>query len=110
LDFPRRTTRHLNEPPKLSTPHNHPCAVCGHYKHKHPDDHEFQLDETIPKWKGWRCFRRSLASNLYTLGVKPKIIQAILRHSDLSTTMNFYVETPEAESREALDKLIGLVK
>jgi integrase len=86
------------------------CSVCHNYKHKHPKDHEFQLDETIPKWKGWKCFRRSLASNLYTLGVKPKIIQAILRHSDLSTTMNFYVETPEAESREALDKLMGLVK
>jgi integrase len=86
------------------------CAVCGHYRHEHPDDHEFQLDETILKWKGSKCFRRSLASNLYTLGVKPKIIQAILRHSDLSTTMNFYVETPDAESREALDKLIRLVK
>jgi integrase len=90
------------------------CAVCHNYKsynkHRHPKDHEFELDKTIPKWKGWKCFRRSLASNLYTLGVKPKIIQAILRHSDLSTTMNFYVETPEAESREALDKLMGLVK
>jgi integrase len=86
------------------------CSVCHNYKHRHPEGHEFQLDETIPKWKGWKCFRRSLASNLYTLGVKPKIIQAILRHSDLSTTMNFYVETPEAESREALDKLMGLVK
>jgi integrase len=46
----------------------------------------------------------------YTLGVKPKVIQAILRHSDLATTMGFYVETSEAESRDALDKLIGLVK
>jgi hypothetical protein len=43
---------------------------CGHYKHKHPDDHDFQLDET----------------------------------------MGFYVETSETESRDALDKLIGLVK
>jgi site-specific recombinase XerD len=56
------------------------------------------------------CFRRSLASNLYTLGVKPKVIQAILRHSDIATTLGFYVETPESEPREALDKLMGLMK
>jgi integrase len=73
-------------------------------------DHAFKLDETIPKWKGWHCFRRSLASNLYALGVKPKVIQAILRHSNIATTLSFYVETPEAESREAMDKLMHLVK
>ena len=61
-------------------------------------------------WKGWKCFRHSLASNLYALGVKPKVIQAILRHSDIATTLGFYVETPESESREALDKLMGLMK
>jgi integrase len=87
------------------------CSVCHGLKNRHEVlDHEFQLDETIPKWKGWHCFRRSLSSNLYTLGVKPKIIQAILRHSDIATTLEFYVETSEAESREALDKLLGLVK
>jgi integrase len=86
------------------------CSVCHNRKHDHPTSHDFVLDETVPKWKGWHCFRRSLASNLYALGVKPKIIQAILRHSDLATTMGFYVETSEAESRDALDKLIGLVK
>jgi integrase len=86
------------------------CAVCHNLKHLHPTDHLFERDETIPKWKGWKCFRRSLASNLYTLGVKPKVIQAILRHSNLATTMEFYVETSDAESRDALDKLMGLVK
>jgi hypothetical protein len=28
----------------------------------------------------------------------------------LATMMSFYVETSEAESRDALDKLLGLVK
>jgi integrase len=87
------------------------CSICGSPKHLHEKiEHPFELDETIPKWKGWKCFRRSLASNLYSLGVKPKVIQAILRHSDLATTMGFYVETSEVESRDALDKLIDLVK
>src|SRR5216684_5440572 len=88
------------------------CAVCHFPKHHHADHdkgHAFKLDESIPKWKGWHCFRRSLASNLYSLGVKPKVIQAILRHSDISTTLDFYVETPESESREALDKLTTLM-
>jgi len=86
------------------------CLVCGSAKHAHAKDHAFELDNTVPKWKGWHSFRRSLASNLYTLGVKPKVIQAILRHSDIGTTLSYYVETPEAETREALDRLHELMK
>jgi integrase len=87
------------------------CSVCHAPKHLHDNDnHPFELDESIPKWKGWHAFRRSLGSNLYTLGVKPKVIQAILRHSDIATTLDFYVETPEAETREALDRLTDLLK
>jgi len=85
------------------------CSVCGSCKHLHEQPHEFQLDETIPKWKGWHTFRRSLASNLYSLGVKPKVIQAILRHSDIGTTLSYYVEVPESESREALAQLETLI-
>ena len=68
-----------------------------------------QHPDAPPKWKGWHIFRRSLASNLYSIGVAPKIIQAILRHSDIGTTLSFYVETSEAESRDALDKLTSLM-
>jgi len=88
------------------------CKVCHNPQHLHEDqdkDHAFELDESIPQWKGWHCFRRSLASNLYSLGVAPKVIQAILRHSDIATTLSFYVETPESESRAALDKLTALM-
>jgi site-specific recombinase XerD len=41
------------------------------------------------KWKGWHAFRRSLATNLYSCGVAPKVIQAILRHSDIGTTLAY---------------------
>ena len=44
-------------------------------------------------WRGWHAFRRGLATNLYRLGVPDKTIQAILRHSNLSTTMNSYVKS-----------------
>jgi integrase len=56
------------------------------------------------EWRGWHAFRRGLASNLYDMNVKPKIIQAILRHSDIGTTLAYYVETPNEESRAALAK------
>jgi integrase len=56
-------------------------------------------------WKGWHAIRRGLASNLYGLGVQPKVIQAILRHSSISTTMEIYVQTDQTASREAMQKL-----
>jgi integrase len=89
------------------------CSVCLVAEHLHAErdkHHKFKLDETVPKWKGWHCFRRSLATNLYTLGVKPQVISAILRHADISVTLSYYVETPETESRAALDKLTTLMK
>jgi integrase len=57
------------------------------------------------QWHGWHAFRRGLASNLYFLGVSPKIIAAILRHSDIGTTLQYYVQTPTEESREALQQI-----
>jgi integrase len=57
------------------------------------------------EWKGFHGFRRGLASNLFGLGVNPKIVAAILRHSDVGTTLAWYIQTPEAESREAMGKL-----
>jgi integrase len=56
-------------------------------------------------WKGYHGFRRGLASNLFGLGVNPKIVAAILRHSDVGTTLQWYIQTPEAESREAMQKI-----
>jgi integrase len=62
------------------------------------------------QWKGWHAFRRSLATNLYACGTQPKIIQAILRRSDVSTTMAYYVLPPEKESRDALLQIGELLK
>jgi integrase len=56
-------------------------------------------------WKGWHAFRRGLGTNLNALGADPKTIQAILRHSQLSTTMNIYVQPVAKESHAAMKKL-----
>jgi site-specific recombinase XerD len=47
--------------------------------------------------------------HIIDIGKDPKVIQAILRHSDIATTLGFYVETSETESRDALDKLTALM-
>jgi integrase len=56
-------------------------------------------------WKGWHAFRRSLATNLHSCGVDPRVTQAILRHSDMRTTLEFYTQIPDADSRAALAKI-----
>ncbi len=56
-------------------------------------------------WKGWHAFRRGLGTNLNALGADPKTIQGILRHSQLSTTMDIYVQPVAKESHAAMKKL-----
>ncbi len=82
------------------------CLECqkSRSEHKPTDDHKFDLSPRCV-WKGWHAFRRGLASNLYSLGVQPKVIAAILRHSDIGTTLQFYVQTPTEESRDALQQI-----
>ena len=56
-------------------------------------------------WKGWHGFRRGLGTNLYRLGVPPKIIQEILRHADVSTTETHYIVVDRSETKDAMKKL-----
>lgn len=56
-----------------------------------------------PKWHGWHAFRRGLATNLHALGVPDKEIQAILRHSNVSLTMNVYAKSVSESQVSAMD-------
>jgi integrase len=56
-------------------------------------------------WKGWHGFRRGLGTNLYSLGVPPKVIQEILRHADVSTTETHYIVVDKSETTKAMKKL-----
>jgi hypothetical protein len=67
--------------------------------------HESKRDDRLPEWQGWHAFRRGLATNLYRLRVPDKVIQAILRHSDLKTTMNIYVKTVSEDAVNAMSAL-----
>lgn len=54
------------------------------------------------EWHGWHAFRRGLATNLHRLGVGDKVIQSILRHANISTTMDVYVKTISTDSAAAM--------
>ena len=82
------------------------CEVCGKAELDHAEStHDFKLDETFPKWRGWHAARRGLGSNLYALGVSEKVIQQILRHANVSTTATYYIKTVPAQVTDAMEKL-----
>jgi integrase len=57
------------------------------------------------KWEGFHGFRRGLASNLFAVGVNPKVIAAMLRHQSMAITLQHYIKTPDDEMRKAKEKL-----
>lgn len=56
-------------------------------------------------WHGWHAFRRGLATNLHRLGVPDKVIQAILRHSNVAVTQACYIKTASVDAVEAMRSL-----
>jgi Phage integrase family len=56
-------------------------------------------------WHGWHAFRCGLATNLHRLGVSDKVIQQILRHANVTTTMNIYVKLVSRDAVEAMKTL-----
>lgn len=56
-------------------------------------------------WHGWHGFRRGLSTNLYELGVKDMVIQAILRHADVAVTRKHYIKTSTEQVEAAMKEL-----
>jgi integrase len=67
------------------------CGTCRrpdgkpHLKQKH----DYVRDASLPEWHGWHACRRGLGSNLYRLGAPDKVIQLILRHANVATTLAY---------------------
>ena len=61
------------------------------------------------QYVNWRCLRTSHATWLVQAGADPKSVQAQMRHSRISTTMDIYAQIVPAAQRAALDKLSGFV-
>lgn len=58
----------------------------------------------LPEWRGWHAFRRGVATNLNRLGVPDKVIQRILRHSNVAVTQAAYIKPEDKDSRAAMEK------
>ena len=56
-------------------------------------------------WLGFHAPRRGLASNLVELGADPKIAQAILRHANFRSAMNFCIKARPEKTAEAMANL-----
>lgn len=84
------------------------CVHCGlsegrpHLKAK--DCPGYERDQSIPEWKGFHAARRGLGSNLYRLGVHDKVIQKILRHSNVSTTTTYYIKSTPKDVTDAMQQ------
>ena len=57
--------------------------------------------EKIP-WYRRHAFRRGLATNLHRLGVSDKVIQQILRHANVTTTIKIYVKMVTRDAEDAM--------
>jgi integrase len=64
----------------------------------------------IKKRIGWHTFRRSYASLLKRNGADVKVVQELLRHANITTTMNLYAQAFSDEARSAQSNVIELMK
>lgn len=93
---------------RIIRPRIEKCLKCEKPRAKHDKDtHPFELDPSLT-WKGWHALRRGLATNLYALGIQPRVIQSVLRHSSMAMTMDFYVQENKEAARAALKNLSDL--
>jgi integrase len=58
---------------------------------------------------GWHTFRHSHSTLLHALGVDLKVQQELLRHADVRTTMNIYMQAVPGALREANSKVVRLL-
>ena len=79
------------------------CRLPKGKKHA-KQQHSYQSDAQLPAWHGWHAARRGLGSNLYRLGVPDKVIQAILRHSNVNITLGYYVKSASSDVMAAMGK------
>jgi integrase len=83
------------------------CSICHEQKSEHKPGHAFELDTSIPKWRGWYACRRGLAT-VATSVDSALAAKSLLRHSNISVTEQFYIKSVPAEATRAMDKISSL--
>ena len=61
-------------------------------------------------WRGWHAFRHGLATNLNALGVDPKTMQQLLRHANVTITLDIYTHALSEKAVEAMEKFSAKVE
>ena len=91
---------------RLILPAINRCQHCGlpNNKQHSKQNHKFERDERLPRWHGWHAARRGLGTNLYRLGVPDKVIQTILRHSNVNVTLGYYIKPQTHDVVAAMGK------
>jgi len=81
------------------------CAVCKKLESKHEDaGHDFQPDESLPKWHGWYSLRRGVATAVADLS-DSLAAKGLLRHSSISTTERHYIKDVPESTLQAMKRL-----
>jgi integrase len=82
------------------------CGVCSKAKDEHTaaTDHAYERNTFFHSGVGWHAFRRGVATNLNRLGVPDKVVQRVLRHSDVAVTQAAYIKPEDKDSNAAMEK------
>jgi len=82
------------------------CAICSEQESEHDEaDHEFKLDESLPKWAGWYSLCRGVATTLAGLTKDGMASKGLLRHKNLATTTRHYVKDVPENTQSAMNLL-----
>ena len=84
------------------------CAVCGKPESRHKAAHAFKLDESLPTWHGFYSLRRGVATTLASLTKDGMASEGLLRHTNIATTMRYYVKDVPANTQAGMDMLENL--
>jgi integrase len=81
------------------------CVVCKKIKSDHGKaDHDYQKDESLPKWHGWYSLRRGVGTAIADLS-NSLAAKGLLRHSSVSTTERHYIKDVPESTLEAMKML-----
>lgn len=82
------------------------CAVCNESESDHEKaDHDFRLNESLPKWHGWYALRRGVATAVTALSKDSLAAKGLLRHSSISTTQRHYIKDVPSTTLDAMKLL-----
>jgi integrase len=85
------------------------CAVCKQLESKHKGtEHDFQLDTSLPVWRGWYSLRRGVGTAVASLAKDPIAAKGLLRHSSVSTTERHYIKDVPESTLQAMKLLEAL--